>query len=274
MSTCLISAIIITHRQDERLKKTLASISFADEIIVIDQRPNKTNWPEWMKNEWMGADQLKILDYSQSPPSRPLNNFAQIRNWAMKQAKHDWVFFIDSDEWLKDPNLACQQIKSAINKSKQAWKIKRQDLFLGHYLKYGEAANQWHTRLINKKHSQFSRPVHEIIKTDGVIGKLDLKLIHQAHLGISEFLKDISRYALLEAKYRYFKNGQSYQTSIFNFYKLLLKLMIYPTAKFTLNYFLKLGFLDGKPGLIYAVMMSLHSALVRIFQLELCLKKR
>ena len=124
MSECPISAIIITHRQDQRLKKTLDSISFADEIIVIDHRPDGSKWPEWMK-----PNLLKILVYPQ-----PLNNFAEIRNWAMNQAKNDWILFIDSDEWFQDPDLAYQLIKSAINKPKQAWKIKRQDLFLGHYL--------------------------------------------------------------------------------------------------------------------------------------------
>ena len=258
MSANNFSAVIITHRQDQRLKKTLNSISFADEVVVIDHRPKKTDWPQWLK-----PDQIKILPYPQ-----PINNFAQIRNWAMDQTKHDWVLFIDSDEWFQDPKLAQQLIKSVLNQPKKAWKIQRQDLFLGHYLNFGEAGKQWHTRLINKKYSQFTRPVHEVIETDGPVGRLSLKLIHQAHLSLTEFWNDISRYAALEAEYRHLNS--SHQSLI----KIFIKLVTFPPAKFCLNYFFKLGLLDKKPGLIYALMMSLHSALVRIFQLELILKKQ
>ena len=111
----------------------------------------------------------------------------------------------------------------------------------------------------------WQRPVHECLEKKTIIFKSKIIIKHFAHSSIYEFLNTIKNYAWLEANYRLKKQKRmiSLPKTVY------LELIFYPVGKFILNYFIKLGLLDGWRGLAYAVIMSLHSLFVRIFLYEL-----
>jgi glycosyltransferase involved in cell wall biosynthesis len=91
-ATSKITACIITNRSDSVFFKALASVSAADEILIIDN-DSGVNWQLVSKK----YPALQVRSYS-----RRITNFALVRNYGLKQARHDWVLFLDSDEVL-DP---------------------------------------------------------------------------------------------------------------------------------------------------------------------------
>ncbi len=249
-----ISVLILTHINDQRFFDCLKSCKFAEEILVLDNN-SQNNWSALKK---------KFLQLKVKQQATAINNFSQVRNQLLDQAQHDWVLVLDSDERLVGhPGQLKALLKQALNQHQyQGFYLNRQDLFKGQTIKHAEAGQQRLLRLFNKKQTKFIRPVHEVAECQGKTGKLPLTIIHQAHQNISQFLQDINRYAQLEAQFRWQSNNRP------NYILVLAQLLLFPGLKFVVNYLLKLGFLDGMPGLIYAAMMSLHSALVRIYLLE------
>lgn len=186
-----------------------------------------------------------------------ITDFAAARNAELAKAKTPWVFFVDSDESIT-PGLKTEILKAIENKEYEAYYIRRLDTFMGRELRHGETGHAKFIRLARKDFGQWVRPVHEVWAPVGArrgspvkIGVLKNPLLHHPHENISSFLDKINTYSTLEAQYRY---NQRIKSSLF-------KIAIYPLAKFKWNYLFKLGFLDGVPGAIMAIMMSFHSYL-------------
>lgn len=243
-----LTICILTNRADERFFQALESAQWAQEVLVIDYQSG---------NDWPQLAQKYQFTLHESPG--PILDFAQERNWALKQAQSDWVLFLDSDEMLaQDTEKKLRKILDQPNV--QAASLIRTDIFHGKQLRFGEAGRQRQIRVMRPTAVHFERPVHERPVVAGRVMDSDAVIWHYAHLNITEFLADVARYAHQEAAFRELSPAMA-----------LLQLLVWPPAKFVYNYLLKLGFLDGWRGLVYAVMMSLHSLLVRVFALELAL---
>lgn len=177
-------------------------------------------------------------------------DFAEARNRELAKVKTPWVLFVDSDEVITKELES--EIEAAVRADEyQAYYIKRLDIFLGHELHYGETGHAKFVRLARRGYGKWVRPIHETWVGEGKVGTLKHPLLHHAHKDISSFLTKIDYYSELDAQYRFRLGNKSS----------LWKIAVYPIAKFKLNYFLRLGFLDGVPGLIMAMMMSFHSYL-------------
>lgn len=179
-----------------------------------------------------------------------ITDFAELRNQKLAAVKADWVLFLDKDERLS-PALE-REIDAAIkNPRYAAYYLKRRDTFLGRELRHGEPGRAKFIRLARRDFGHWERPVHEVWVGTGRVGTLKHPLLHSPHPSVADFLHKIDYYSSLESHYRY-NLGQS--SSLF-------KILVYPPAKFLLNYIFYLGFLDGTPGIIMAFMMSFHSYL-------------
>lgn len=221
-----LSVIILSRPDDPQLEKAQRSVEFADQVLIIE--------------------------------NSSITDFAQVRNQALSQVKHQWVLFVDSDEVLASSSIPMINNIIEKNQADGIW-VKRSDVFYGQILKFGEAGQMKLLRLAKKNVMSWRRPVHEVAQVRGRVESSQIQLYHQAHHTVDDFIQRVTYYAQLEAQYR-LQQGTDFS---------LLELVVWPWVKFFYNYVLRLGFLDGWPGLIYALMMSVHSLAVRVFIYEL-----
>ena len=189
-----------------------------------------------------------------------ITDFAAERNELLKSAKYEWVFFLDSDEKITAKSWL--EIKKIIEENKyDLVSVKREDYFHGQKISHGEAGQMRLIRMGKKDKIAWERPVHEKVTESKSLQVLKSQIIlqHYAHKNIESFLEKIAKYARLEAEFRY---QHKIKFSLF-------ELLFFPVGKFIVNYFWRLGFLDGFRGIIYAGLMSLHSFLVRVYLYEL-----
>jgi len=234
-----VSAIVLTKNEERNIEECLKAIKWCDEIIIIDDYSDDKTVEIAKK---LGARVFK----------HHLNNdFAQQRNFALRKAKGEWVLFIDADERIS-PELA-KEIKQEVKKDERyAFVFKRKDFFMGKPLKHGESAKVRLLRMA-KKNGQWQRAVHEVWKTKWRTKTLRNPILHYSHSSISQFLHQINFHSTLHAE-ALKKEGVKFS---------LFRLIFNPLGKFCQNYIWRLGFLDGMPGLIMALMMSFHSFLAR-----------
>jgi hypothetical protein len=240
-----LSIVILTNRNDDRFVNSLKSSQIAKNVIIIDNNSN---------NDWKNLKKhynFNIISY----PSK-VSNFSNVKNLSLKEIKTKWVLFLDSDEVLSQNSAT--EIDSIINTDLyDAISINRIDYFLNKPLMYGETGNIQLVRLFKTNKGKFVRDVHEVVEHSGNVGGANFNILHYPHNSIKDFINKVSIYSLIESKTRAHSTTEN-----------TLQLCLFPVGKFIHNYILKLGFLDGFRGLIYAVVMSLHSFFVRVFYYE------
>ncbi|MEK7605469.1 MAG: glycosyltransferase family 2 protein [Patescibacteria group bacterium] len=238
----MISAVVLVKNQEGQLKDCLDSLKWCDEIVVIDD--DSTDYSvEVAKN--MGA---KVYTRSLR------GNFSQQRNYALEKVKNDWVLFVDADERVS-PELSEEiyQQTSQFLTSVNGFLIPRVDYLWGRRLRFGETKSSKFLRLARKDKGEWVGQVHEQWKVIGNTATFKNSLSHYPHQTIREFLSEINFYSTLRAQ-----ELHSQKKSVTK-----LEILLYPLGKLFYNYFLRLGFLDGVPGLLVCFMMSFHSFLVR-----------
>ncbi len=240
-----LSGVILVKNEEKNIKKSIKSLSFCDEIIIIDDySDDKTvQIAERMK--------AKVIK------SKLNGSFSHQRNFGLEKAKGDWVLFIDADEEITKElrNEIIILIKSR-QEEKLAYYIKRRDFWWGRELRFGEikkVRDKGLIRLVKKNSGKFVGQVHEEFHSLGSVGFLKNFINHYPHPELKDFIKEINFYSTLRAKELV---DQGKKTNI-------MEIIFFPLAKFILNYFFYLGFLDGPAGFGYSFMMSFHSFLVR-----------
>lgn len=239
----MISAVVLTKNEEKNIVDCLETLTWCDEILVIDDNSEDRTLEIAQK---MGA---KVFVHSLS------EDFSKQRNFGLSKAKGEWVLFVDADERVL-PELAREikyQIANSKNKDMNGFYIKRRDFMWGRELKHGETGNIKLLRLARKDAGRWEGMVHEQWRVNGKVGVLNNPLLHYPHQAITEFLREINFYTTLRAKELH-KRGVKVQWQ---------DIILYSKAKFIYNYFIKMGFLDGLPGLVFALLMSFHSFLVR-----------
>lgn len=245
-----ISAVILTKNEEKNIKDCLQTLSFADEIIVIDDDSNDKTRQIAKK---LGA---KVFE------RRLDNDFSSQRNFGLNKAKGEWILFVDADERISSA-LRAEILNFQFSIFNGAY-LRRKDYFLGRWLNFGETAHVKLLRLAKKDAGQWKRKVHETwVIEKGRVGELKSPLLHYPHATVSEFLKQINEYADFNAR-QFFDEGKRFQ---------LWEMLLLPTAKFFFNYFIRFGFLDGFPGFVLAIMMAWHSLISRVKLWEIQSKK-
>lgn len=240
-----VTTVILTNRNDKRFITALQSAQIAESCIIIDN--NSQNEWEKLRKEF----NFKLIKYPEK-----IADFSKIKNAALEEVKTEWVLFLDSDEVLSKNAEEC--IENVVQQNLfDAVSIKRVDYFLGKPLLYGEAGSLPLVRLFKTNKGKFKRNIHEVVETQGKIGEADFQILHFSHESIKSFLEKITLYSQIESKNKKTLKNET-----------IFQMIFFPIGKFILNYFLKFGFLDGFRGLIYAIIMSLHSFFVRIFYYE------
>ena len=238
----MISAVVLTKNEEKNIEACLRGLSWCDEIIVIDDESNDKTVDMAKK---MGA---KVFIRSIK------NDFSAQRNFGLSKAENEWVLFIDADERVS--SALWYEIMQHTNESISdhvGFLLKREDTMWGKVLKYGETGNIKLLRLAKKNAGAWSGAVHEVWKITGNTITLQNSLEHYPHPTVEDFLQEINFYTDVRAQELFEKKVKVYWWSI----------LFYPLGKFIVNYIFKRGVLDELPGLVFALLMSLHSFLVR-----------
>jgi len=235
----MLSVAIITCDEERVLARTLASVSFADEVIVVDSG-SKDRTVEIARS--FGA---KVL-------LRDWPGFAAQKNFAIAQCSGDWVLSLDADEELS-PELRTQiRMLLPTNPPADAFFIKRRNLFLNRWIKHGGYYPDPKLRLFRRSAANFShppqfenRPVHETIVFDGESQTLDFDLIHHAYPTLESYLEHMDRYSTLGAQLLVDQGETSASWPAFYW-----NVFLVPRLSFVWNYVFRLGFLDGREGMM------------------------
>lgn len=234
-----LSAVILTGNEEGSIERCLKSVSFCDEIVLIDDNSiDKTV-------NLAGNFGVKIY-------KRSLNeDFASQRNFGLSKAAGRWVLFLDADEEV-DPALR-NEILNTISMEAPfvGFYIKRADFIFGREIKFGELKDAMFLRLARRTAGKWVREVHEQWKVIGRVGLLKEKIFHYPHQTLREFIEHINLMSLIHAKSNFIEGKKS---SVF-------KAVFWPIGKFVNNWIFKLGFMDGTEGFVISLIMSLHSFL-------------
>jgi glycosyltransferase involved in cell wall biosynthesis len=267
-----LSVVIITLNEEANLVRTLQSVAWADEIVIVDSRSTDHTrdiaefyHAKFFVESWKG--------------------FAAQKNSALQKATGDWILSLDADEDVE--SALAEEIRQtlAANPSADGFWIPRKNFFLGRWIRHGGFYPDRKLRLFRRDAGQFEeRLVHEDVRITGTTARLKNNLLHRAYPTLEGYLEHMNRYSslgaqmmaggkikpvlptspnnvlsektatLLEHLNAELKKSQEYETGgipvvrrgSFSF----LNIVIRPRLTFFYNYILRGGFLDGHEGLL------------------------
>ncbi len=245
----LLSVAIITQNEEANLARTLESVRWAEEIILVDSGSTDRTV------EIAKSFGVHVIE-------RGWPGFAAQKNFALSQCTGSWVLSLDADEELS-PELQ-RQIRTllASHPPVDAFRLKRRNMFLGRWIKHGGFYPDAKLRLFRRCAANFGmlpkfedRPVHETIHFDGAAQTLDYDIIHHAYPTLSTYLKHMDDYSDLGAELLAQKGRVSRSLPVF-----WSSVLIAPYLTFVWNYIFRLGFLDGREGLLLHLYHAVYAS--------------
>jgi len=296
MSSVKLSVAIITYNEEHNIGRTLESIKWADEIVVVDSGSTDRTC-----DIAHGFGATVIVE--------PWRGFAAQKNFSIEKCSGDWVLSLDADELLDDylqieiatmigrirpddqesvrtfissmgddsldtveamlayeetgmherPNISIETVKV------DGFFMPRRNFFLDRWLEHGGLYPDTKLRLFRKGKARFKpQLVHESMECDGPTATLTGALDHHSYPNISGFIEHLNRYSSLGAEMAIANGPRG-----FNPFMILLN----PLATFIKNYFFRLGFLDGREGLLWHLYHAVYVSLKYAKAWELSHKK-
>jgi glycosyltransferase involved in cell wall biosynthesis len=238
-----ITATVITFNEEHNIAAALNSLSWADEIIVVDSE--STDRTVELARGF--TDRIFV---------RPWPGYSAQKNFAAHQAANDWIFSLDADERVS-PELAreLEQTKQGAEPEAAAFEMPRLTSYLGRWIKHSGWRPDYKLRLYNRLLARWVGDyVHESLEVDGKVRRLDRNILHYTVRDASEHQLRMDRYTTLAAEQAYTQGERATYVG----------LLVSPLAVFLRSYFFKLGFLDGTPGLAIARFAAHYEFLKRL----------
>jgi glycosyltransferase involved in cell wall biosynthesis len=226
----VLSVIIITKNEAEHIGRCLASVDWADEIIVLDSGSGD-NTVELCKAY---TDKVFITDWP---------GFGLQKQRALDKAQGDWILSIDADEVVTSELRL--EIENALRQDRyDGYEIPRLSSYCGRQMKHGGWWPDHVLRLFRRGYGQFTDSVvHESIIVQGQIGRLHTPLLHDAFVNLDEVLHKVNSYSSLGAEMLYQRGVRSS----------LGKAVLKGLWTFIRTYWLKAAILDGRQGLMLSI---------------------
>lgn len=230
-----VSVTLITRNEESNLACAIESVRWADEIVVIDSGSTD-----------------RTVELARALGARvfvnPWQGYGQQKNYAQRQASHDWVLSLDADE-VVTPDLA-REIQSALESlasesdPPRGFSFPRRTFYLGRWIRHGGWYPNYLVRLADRRAAQWSEPaVHEALEVRGRVRQLESPLDHYSFASIYDQVVTNLNFSRLGSQ-ELARRGKRPS---------LLKLLLKPPGKFIETYLIKRGFLDGLPGFIISV---------------------
>jgi glycosyltransferase involved in cell wall biosynthesis len=247
-----VTAIVITFNEAAHIESALASLAFADEIIVVDSESTD----ETVTRARKFTDKVFV---------RPWPGYVAQKNFAAEQASHDWIFSLDADERvspaLADEIRAWARGERADERGVAGFRIPRVTFHLGRWMRSTDWYPDFQLRLYDRRRARWAgRHVHESVRAEGPTSRLHGEILHYAYRDLTHHVLTMNRYTTLAAQQMY-EDGRRAGW---------WQLALHPPAAFLRNYFLRGGFRDGVPGLIVSAMNAGYVGLKLAKLWELC----
>ena len=230
-----VSVTIITLNEAEHIADAIASVAWADEIIVVDSG---------------SADGTEALARAKGArvEFRAWSGWVDQKNFAAGLARNDWVLSLDGDERVS-PGLA-QEIQALLGTEPpiRAYRMPRVTFHLGRWIRTTDFYPDYQARLYDRRAARWrGKYVHESVALDaGRPGQLRGELLHYSYRDLRDQLDRINTYTTLAARQMY-EDGRRATA---------LDLALHPPAAFLRNYILRRGILDGAVGLTISMMQA------------------
>lgn len=245
-----ISALIITKNEEKNISSLLDNLSFADEIIIVDSFSTDNT-------EKIAIENDKVRFYKHH-----FENFSSQRNIALQYATYPWILFIDADERISD-KLKDEIFKVIKNPKADSYYFLRNYYYEGKPMYYTGLQSDKNIRLFKNGIGKYRGLVHEKLNTTGKTATLKNKLTHYSFTDYKTYKNKLSHYGKLKGKEK-FENGAKYSFT---------KQVLHSSYNFFNRYFFRLGFLDGKKGLIVSYLIS-YSVWERYNEIKLLQQKK
>lgn len=227
-----LSAVIITRNEAANIRAALASVRWADELVVVDSGSTD----DTVRIAQETADRVTRHDWE---------GYGAQKNHAAGLARHDWILSLDADERV--PPALAREIRGVLDAGPAArgYHIPRVTRYLGRWIRSTDWGADLQLRLYDRRAARWNdRLVHESVAVDGPVGRLRAALEHHAYRDISHHLQTIDRYTTLAAG-QMLREGRRAGW---------VDLVVRPPAAFLRNYVARGGLRDGAPGLIVSLL--------------------
>lgn len=234
--TAKIALFLVTKNEEKNLPKCLDSVKdLVSEIIVVDsESTDKT---------------LEIAKtYGAEVYTHPFHDFVSQKNLALSKVTCPWALSLDADETLT-PELTAEIKKALEAPLVSGYFLPRVNFFLGKQMKHSGLHREYILRLVRTDRARFTGGmVHEELEVKGKTALLQNGFLHYSYMSLDDYFSKLNKYTSLAAEHM---RQQGKKFSLF---------YVLATAPFQFfkRYFLKLGFLDGVQGLIWAVLSNFY----------------
>ena len=236
-----LSVAIITLNEETNLARTLGSVAWADEIVVVDSGSTD-------------ATQSIAESHNARFVSEPWRGFAGQKNVALDLCTCDWVLSLDADEMVTPELAASIRRVLAAPPANTAYALNRRNHFLGRWIRHGGYYPDAKLRLFPRGQATFPEtPVHETATFAGKVEALEGDLVHHAYPTLGSYLEHMQRYSTLGAALA-IKRGRTGRGLL----SFLDGVLLNPVVTFLYNYLLRLGCLDGREGLLLHLYHSVY----------------
>jgi glycosyltransferase involved in cell wall biosynthesis len=260
-----VSVIVLTLNEEPNIRRCLASVAWADQVVVVDAGSAD------------GTVKL-ALEAGAEVVEQPWLGFSAQREFALRLPvlRHDWVYFVDADEWVSE-RLAAEIAARLADPRCAGFAHRVRVVFMGTWIRHcGWYRGFWIVRLIDRRHASWDEnPVNERVRVSGRIRRLANDLVDEDRKGLAAWLHKHVRYAQLEAGRRtrpvplrlriraIWRREDSRPRA-----RAVVKDLVYPcvpaksAALFLYMYVARLGFLDGVAGLRFCLLHAWYEVAV------------
>ena len=244
----MISAIVITKNEQDRIKACLESIKWVDEILVLDNGSSD--------------DTIEIAKkYTKNVFSFEGLDFSSLRNKGKEKASNEWVLYVDSDERVLNP-LRMEILQFIDADEFSALAISRKNIIFGKRVDYGPFKKDWVIRLLKKKEFEgWIGKVHEYPKFKGKLGYSKNSLLHLTHRNLDQIVLKSLEWSKIDSKLRFDSNHP--KMTGWRFLRILFSELFNQGIK-------KKGFFSGTVGVMDSVLQafSMFLSYVRLWQMQ------
>ncbi|HKT81928.1 MAG TPA: glycosyltransferase family 2 protein [Vicinamibacterales bacterium] len=243
-----ISVTVITKNEAHNLAAALASVAFADEIVIVDAESTD--------------DTVRVAQrFTDRVLVRAWPGYVDQKNYAASMASHDWILSLDADERVT-PELAAE-IRSVMSRdpAQAVFRMPRAAWYLGRWIRTTDWYPDRKPRLYDRRRARWTgKYVHETLAADGPIGDLRGELQHFPYKGIDDHLETINRYTRAAADQLHEDGARAG----------MAQCLLHPPLAFFRNYILKGGIRDGTAGFVISVMNAYYVFLkfAKLWELE------